>query len=363
MNQILARALVRAGHQVRVVGSYRTSNMAPAYEEDQGVQVWRLREPSFYSSWVLARYRLYRTVSQWSRQGKIEIVETPDWEGCSAGWPRLPVPVVARLHGSASYFAAEMGRALNPLTFRLERASLRRADGWCSCSHYTAQKTQSLFGHPAGERTVLYNPIETQFTHPTLPRSGRQVIFTGTLTPKKGVIPLMKAWSLVVKKIAQAQLHLFGKDTRTAEIPSMQAHLLSLLDESARPSVTFHGHVPRTAIFEALNTARLAVFPSYAEAFALAPLEAMATGCPTVYSRCGSGPELIQNGHDGLLVDPNEPQAIADAILHLLFDDDLARHLGAQGRARVLDVFSLEKLLPQNEQFYQHCTRTFAARN
>ncbi len=66
------------------------------------------------------------------------------------------------------------------------------------------------------------------------------------------------------------------------------------------------------------------MFPSYAEAFALAPLEAMAAGCPTVYSQRGSGPELIENNRDGLLVEPDQPGEIAETIIRVLEDNNLA---------------------------------------
>ena len=51
-------------------------------------------------------------VSAWAREGAIDLVEVPDWEGWVAGWPRLPVPVVARLNGSVAYFAAEAAEPL-----------------------------------------------------------------------------------------------------------------------------------------------------------------------------------------------------------------------------------------------------------
>src|SRR5204863_7042035 len=101
-----------------------------------------------------ARLRLYRAVARWARQGKIDLVEVPDWEGWVAGWPRLPIPVVARLHGSSSYFAAEMQQRTAKLTFAIERASLRRADFWCSTSRYTAERTRRLFALTAGPHAV-----------------------------------------------------------------------------------------------------------------------------------------------------------------------------------------------------------------
>ena len=71
----------------------------------------------------------------------MDLVEVPDWEGWAAGWPVLAAPVVARLSGSAAYFAAEMNRRVKRVAYWLERASLRRADFRCSESRYTARRT------------------------------------------------------------------------------------------------------------------------------------------------------------------------------------------------------------------------------
>ncbi len=84
----------------------------------------------------------------------------------------------------------------------------------------------------------------------------------------------------------------------------------------------------------------MAVFPSYAEAFAIAPLEAMAWGCPTIYSQRGSGPELIRHGDDGWLVDPDQTSDLSQAISRLLKDDVLANRLGTQGRRRIEERFT-----------------------
>jgi glycosyltransferase involved in cell wall biosynthesis len=155
-------------------------------------------------------------------------------------------------------------------------------------------------------------------------------------------------------------LHVYGKDKPSLHGPSMKQHLLSLLDDSARTRVTFHGHCDRSDLFEALSRARAAVFPSYAEAFALAPLEAMGCGCPTIASSRGAGNELMQHGEHGLLVDPDDWPEIAAAMLRLLEDPQLARRLGQAGRQRVIDSFTIDQLCSQNEQFYEQCIQQFS---
>jgi len=357
--QTLARALVRAGHQVRVIGRHSRSLPGEDYEEDQGVRVWRLRRPAQLLDRARIRYELFRTVSRWSRSGKIDLVEAPDCAGWVAGWPQLPVPVIVRLHGSLTYLAAELGQSVERTAFLLEWAAFRRADFWCSVSRYAAHKTQQLFGLRGDKPVILYNAVDVRPEKLPPARSKNQIVFTGGLKVNKGILSLIDAWPRVIAVRPEADLHIFGRDRLTDDGQSMQGRLLSRLDPEIGKSVHFHGFGDRRQIFHALQAARLAVFPSYAEAFAQAPMEAMACGCPTIYTRHTSGPELIDHNQNGWLVDPGQPNEIAEGIIRLLADDDLANRLGAAGRKRIEESFSTGSMVGPNEAFYQDCLNDF----
>jgi glycosyltransferase involved in cell wall biosynthesis len=351
--QTIARALALAGHRVRVVGVHHRDYPAPDYQLDGEVQVWRLREPGRRGGWILARRELYRTIKRWSAEGEVDVVEAPDHEGWFAGWPALPVPIVQRAGGAYSYFAHELGQEIASHLYYLEKWSYHRCDAWIAKSLYTAAITARLFKLRAAPNAVLYNPVKFPETvSPFESRPKDQVVFTGTLTFKKGVIHLIDAWPLVRKHRPLAELHIYGKDSRSPNGGSMQEYLKSRLPLEHQSSVQFHGHVDRELLFDALSSARVGVFPSFSEGFAWAPLEAMAHGCPTVYTRLGSGPELIRDGREGILVSPDKPEQIASAIISLLEDDALSKQLGEAGRLRVQERFTMERLLPLNEGFY-----------
>lgn len=360
MVRTLARGLVADGHSVRVLGSYARSYPAPDYENDEGVEVWRARVGRGPLAWLRARLELRAAVVKQCRAGLVDVVEVTDWGGPAAGWPTLPVPVVVRLNGSATFFAAELGGAVNRTTALLERRSLRRADFWASTSLYTAQRTRDLFSLPTEADAILPNAVDLP-PEVSAARSTRRIVFTGTLTAKKGVRSLVEAWPLVLASVPDAELHLYGKDGKSEFGGGMRDELRSRLPASAAERVVFHGHVSADQLLAALGEARAAVFPSYAEAFALAPLEAMAMGCPTIYSRRGSGPELITSETDGLLVDPDDRMAIAAAIVRLTTDDALARRLGAAGRARIAERFSTAHLVVESTRFYDSSVERFRA--
>jgi glycosyltransferase involved in cell wall biosynthesis len=263
--------------------------------------------------------------------------------------------VVARLNGTAAYFAAEMGRRPHWLTMRLEANSLRRADFWCSVSHYTAQRTKSIFGLSSGPHAILPNPVHVG---PPVPWAGRRpgmVVFTGTLTEKKGVVQLVDAWRRVAPRFPEATLHLVGKDGTAPGGGSMAEYLRARLEGVSLERARFHGRVPHEHVVELLAEARVAVLPSFSEALAIAPLEAMAAGCPTIGSALGSGPELIESEVDGLTVDPRRPEEIEFGIRRLLEDETLAERLGQNGRRKVEGRFSIDHLLPANVRFYETC--------
>lgn len=360
--QVLGRALVKAGHEVRVIGHYSPNYPAPDYEEDQGVQVWRLRGPTSRGRWIWARYRLFQHVARWAKAGEIDLVEVPDYQGWAAFWPQLQVPVIARCHGSGIYFSHELGRrpSRRGLILDLERASLRRVDFWCAVSLHSAEINRKLIPLPPVS-AVLYCPIDAQCDLVSKQRESNDVIFTGTLTPKKGVISLIHAWNQVVREFPGAVLHMYGKDG-AFKGGAMRDHLRAMLNDQARDSVVFHGYVTREVLFQALQLAREAVFPSYSETFGIAPFEAMSCGCATIYTKRPPGPELVEDGVNALLVDPDNPDEIADAILRLLQDDALAQRLGEAGRKLVEEKYSVEAVLPQNIRFYEECIASFRAK-
>jgi glycosyltransferase involved in cell wall biosynthesis len=355
----MSRALAQKGHSVRVAGVYPPQETAAEYEEDQGVRVWRLRRPRQRLGWIAARYRLFQMIRKWAVHKEIDIVEVPDWEGYTSLWPRLPVPVITRLHGSLAYFAQETREKISRGAFWLESRAYHRADECTSCSLYTARRTSQIFGDHSKSTTVLYNSVALSQRARDMKRVRNHVVFAGSLTPKKGIVPLIKAWPQVRSEAPDAELHIYGKDAGMSDGSPMMPYLESLLSADVRGSVHFHGHVTVSQLRDLYARCSLAVFPSYSEAFAVAPLEAMAEGCAVICSNRSSGPELIAHRVNGFLVNPDREAEISQSILELLRDSDLAHRLGVAGRETIEQRFSSDRIVGQFIDFYAHSMSRF----
>jgi glycosyltransferase involved in cell wall biosynthesis len=85
----------------------------------------------------------------------------------------------------------------------------------------------------------------------------------------------------------------------------------------------------------------------------VAILEALAAGRPVVATRVGGIPEIVRDGETGLLVPPEDPEALAGAIVRMLSDSALASRLGAGGAKLVREHFTLDRMVEGNERVYR----------
>jgi glycosyltransferase involved in cell wall biosynthesis len=374
MVQLLAREMARQGHSVYVMGLYPHGYGSPDYEEDGGVSIWRLRYLTDLAvfrragprlkkrilqllkytmilqvdTWFSVR-RLFRRIRRLVGDEHIGLIEMPDWNTFFQNSflrirvPFLGAPLMVKFNGSYSYFRQELGEVVRGYVYASERALLHRAEALSGVSQYTAARTAALFGLNKPIE-ILYNSIKLpDLQYPVWKEPGK-IIFTGSLIYKKGIYSLLRAWNTIAPEFPDAVLDIYGKgDVET---------LRRLVDPGISATVRFHGHVSREVLFGELATATMAVFPSYAECFAFAPMEAMAVGCPVINSNRTSGPELITDGVNGLLVDPDDTGQISEAIVRLLRDPELRDKLALAGKSTIESKFDIRRSVSDHLHFY-----------
>ncbi len=118
-------------------------------------------------------------------------------------------------------------------------------------------------------------------------------------------------------------------------------------------NIALIGHVVWREMAAWYARAALFVQPSFYETFGIACLEAMCFRLPVVAARVGGLPEVVEDGVTGILVPPNDPQALGEAILSLLRDPEKRRRMGERGREKVLAEFTAERVADLSEAFYR----------
>lgn len=370
----LARTMARLGHSVVVAGLYSPGFGGQDFFTDQGVKVYRFRwrfDSKYFTSRGSVLFRVIQRLLKYTglmeqdikkslaryhneleriiSEHKIDIVEMPDYNDyvrftrSHIPLPKLSVPVVVKMNGSITYFAKEAGHTVAPHIFKTECGIIEQATAIAAVSKYTATKSAEYFGY-ANNIGIIPNGIETDIAPADHHKDPHLVVFTGSLVQKKGIYQLAKAWNKVIHKKPDARLLVLGKGP--------QQKVITLLSAKAKNTVSFKGHVDSRQLYQYLAKASIAVFPSYSEAFALASLEAMACGVAVINSERTSGTELIEDGVNGLLIDPDDPDQIAAAILLLLNDRSLVDALSANGQKKVKATFDIQKIATENIRFY-----------
>jgi len=374
--RLIARQMVKLGHKVIVAGLYSRGYGGADEFDDEGVKVLRYRwgiDDKWFENQRSARVRMFnrilldtgitqrdikRSLAAYQKKlahiiadEQINIIEMPDYNDyirfCKSyvPFPTLPVPVVVKLNGSITYFNAEAGIPIAPHVLKMEQDILNRAAAVSSASAYTAKKSADYLSYNKPV-TVWYNGIDTNVAFENSPLvDNKQVVFTGSLVQKKGIFQLAEAWNIVIKQVPYARLLILGKGP--------VSKVIACLQKDAKSSVVFKGHVGRDELYACLSNSAVAVFSSYAEAFALAPLEAMACGTAVINSNRTSGPELIDDGVNGLLIDPDNVEQLASAIVTLLNEPEKRLRLAFIGNEKVKGCFDIDMVARQTLQFYQ----------
>jgi glycosyltransferase involved in cell wall biosynthesis len=347
----LGRALVRQGHRVTVMGP------GPQMEfEDEGVRVRFIGETRVPKiGWLWDARRIERELNRLIRKEGAEIVEAHDWGGVSAG-VRPRCPVVVRCNGTDTYFARLLQKRVRPSVRWAEGLALRQADDVVAVSRFTADVTRRLFNLRA-DVCVIPNGIDVTQFKPAVNGEVEPdtILYFGTLARKKGVLDLCRAFSLVAERNKSARLLIVGRDMRDqlSGTGSTWELCKSLLSPAARERVEYPGAQPYDRMQEYVRRASLCVFPSYAEAFPLSWLEAMASAKPVVAYDIGWAPEVIEAGASGMLVPPGDTESLAGAIEELLAEPLRAGRLGQAARRRVEKYFAAEVVARQTIAHYE----------
>lgn len=292
----------------------------------------------------------------WRRLGEADLVHTQDRRAGLFGriGGRLHgARVVHTLHGMPEEIAARVGRPEAPDPPGVSRARL----AWLEHGYLPLEAGLTRLGHvvapsqamvdfmlgrgfPASRLHVIPLGIEPADEADRREDGPLVVGVASNLEYWKGVDVLIDAAAAMR---APVQLEVFGGGSLAGEL-ERRAH-------EAGVDSRFHGFVANAR--SRLRELDVLVQPSRADNFPLAVLEAMAAGVAVVATRVGGVPELVVGGETGLIVEPEDPAALAEALDSLAADPARRRELGRRGRARVLDEFTPERMANRTVALYR----------
>jgi len=333
----LCRKLTERGHEVTVIcprGRLLTEEL-----RRRGMNLWTPRTTGKVDFLSLARLVVRL------RRDRVEIIHTHLSTASLIGSlaARMAgVPAVATVHGLNTRTCFRYARRLIAVSHAVRR-------------HLVAQGIhESRIG-------VIYNGVDfgryqgapdTTTLRARLGLAAGEMLIgaVGRLGPEKGHAHLIEAVAILVARESLPVRLMIAGDGRSRQALEQLARRCGVADR-----VIFAGFQSDVMPYEAA----LDIFclPSLKEGLSLSALEAMALGKPVVASRVGGTPEVVADGETGLLVEPANPEALAQALAALLRDPQRAQAMGEAGRERVARRFDLERMVDETEALYNTLTR------
>jgi glycogen(starch) synthase len=230
----------------------------------------------------------------------------------------------------------------------LVERTLRAADWVVGCSAAILDKGRRLAPEIASRSSVIHNGLEEPALSPApLPFDAPRLLCLGRLHVKKGIDVALTAFESIIERFPKTRLIIAGDGPARAEL-ERQSNAKGL-----NRVVDFLGWVPPPEVPKLINTCTILLMPSRAESLPLVALQAALMARPVVGTRVGGLPEVVAHEQTGLIVEPDNSAALADATATLLAQPDLAIRMGRAARHRAQTVFSWDRHVRAYDALYR----------
>ncbi len=348
----LAKELAARGHEVTVVTT-RDDPQSVERERKDGFEVLRVK-----ARVVVMRTPIAPRIRTALRDLPTDLIHAHLPPPLSAHYAAdaseaRDLPFVVTYHCDVE-LPSPFGTAVEALYRRsLGASTLRRARKVIVTTRTYAATSRALWRHSPA---IIPNMVDTERFHPDVdgsvirerlkvPARKPIVLLVGRIVPHKGVEHFIEA----ARYLPDVSFLVVGEGS---SLEAMR-HLAASLGMDDR--VRFLGRVSQENLPKLYAACDVFVLPSVSrlEAFGIVALEAMATGKPVVVADIPGVREVIEDGREGLLADPLNPQDLAEKTRVLLSDSARAREMGRRGRETVLSTFSIAKVTDQIEAVYR----------
>lgn len=277
------------------------------------------------------------------------------------------VPVISSIHNPEYEPEATTGLS------SIKLFAARQIDKWTArfcctrmiaVSNYVRESAYRRIGFPLDKIDVVYNPIDTAERSPDiskgvlltdigLPPDAVLILNVGRVAPQKGLIYAIRGMKIVAGKMPNVHLLHVGAQDNSDYLAAVEV-------EIERSGISHNVHLigERRNVADFLQAADLFVFPSLFEGLGIALAEAMAAGLPCVASDIRPLDEFVTSGVNGVLVPPENADAIAEAVIDLLSSPEKRKAMGVAARETALAMFQPEPAARRLSKIYRQVARS-----
>lgn len=387
----IARNLVRSGHEIIIYGTRGPTQ--PAVEYDKGILYRRVsikpedlllkpvrllerlgafpnpKRPFFASSLYFPGYALQIARDLKGKQPDIiHIMNLSQY-----------VPLIRAFNPNAKFVLHMHCEWLTQLDASMIEDRLQQTDLVIGCSDYITNKIRIRFPEHASRCQTVFNGVDlTQFagkngTGAIQKDDVKRLLFSGRISPEKGIHVLLDAFRQVSKSYPDVLLEIAGavgiapvkfivnlSDEASVRALATFYHgddyfvqLKARLSPDTSNRVSFLGFISHPHLVDNYRRADVLINPSLSEAFGMSLVEAMAVGTPVVAARVGGMVDIVKDGETGALTEPGNAEALAEGIISILSNPELGKAMGEAGQKRVRELFTWEHVTRNLDCYYQ----------
>lgn len=226
---------------------------------------------------------------------------------------------------------------------------IKRARPFITISNYNKKVLLEKYNLPEETIKVLYCGVDLKRFQPmtkTVSNTPPHILSVTWMRPEKGVKYLVEACNILRKKDSDFRCTIVGGGK---DFEKVKKHVIDL---GLKELINLPGALPHKEIIELYSKADIFVLPSLSEGISIAIMEAMAMELPVVATGITGIPEIIENGVNGLLVEPENPETLAERIEYLIHKPLLREAMGQNGRRVVEKRFDLNKNIKILERWF-----------
>ena len=222
----------------------------------------------------------------------------------------------------------------------IELNTLKRVDTIITVSGCSRTDLLTMIGKEHGNTVTIHNGIDpNRFVFREAPGQdhGNQLLFLGGLKRVKGIDILLQALQTVIRELPETKLHIAGSGPEFGRLESLARNL------ALSESVVFLGK--KDNIHGLFLDSSCLILPSRQENLPLVLLEAMSSGVPVIATEVGGIPEIVRHGETGILVPPENPGRLAEAIIDTLRNPERAAERAKRARAAIQEDYSVRGMV------------------